>query len=254
MGSLRKVVKVLPGTIVKKGAIRLIIVEEDDEHRDRLFEHLSREGFAVEAFANGDDSLLASLDPNDDIVLLGSVLPTASGADLLSRLYRAGINPFVVYLDGDLRLMHERKALERGNGLTNSAHDVETLARSLRLVIDAIRPEAGVHGGKSIVRGDLLLRLDTAQAFWKGVDVRLTPAEFRIVQLLALNFGRYLPYDAIHQHGHSEREFAMSDPRTRRTSVRSAMKRIRTKLRHCNSSFNEIESYAAFGYRWGHQG
>ncbi len=157
-------------------------------------------------------------------------------------------------LDGDPRVTCESKAFEQRNGSADSARDVEMLARSLRLVIDAIRPQAGAQDATSIVRGGLLLAPDTAQAFWKGVDVGLTLSEFRIVQLLALNHCRYLSYDAIYQHGHSERVFAVADPRSRRTTVRSAVKRIRTKLRCCDSSFDEIESYAAFGYRWGRQG
>ena len=232
----------------------LILVEEDDEHRNRLFEYLSREGFAVEAFATAGDSLLASIGPNDDVVLLGSVLPTVSGVELLSRLYRIGINPFVVHLDGDPRLTCEWKSVGQHKGSAGSSSDLEMLARSLRLVIDAIRPQAGPQETTtSIVRGGLLLTPGSAQAFWKGVDVGLTLGEFRIVQLLALNFGRYLSYDAIFQHGHSQRMFAVVDPRSRRTTVRSAVKRIRTKLRRSNSSFNEIDSYAAFGYRWGRQ-
>jgi two-component system, OmpR family, response regulator ChvI len=238
---------------VRQATIRLILVEEDDEHRNRLFEYLSREGFAVEAFATAGDSLLASIGPNDDVVLLGSVLPTVSGVELLSRLYRIGINPFVVHLDGDPRLTCEWKSVGQHKGSAGSSSDLEMLARSLRLVIDAIRPQAGPQDTTSIVRGGLLLTPGSAQAFWKGVDVGLTLGEFRIVQLLALNFGRYLSYDAIFQHGHSQRMFAVVDPRSRRTTVRSAVKRIRTKLRRSDLSFNEIDSYAAFGYRWGRQ-
>jgi two-component system response regulator ChvI len=255
MGNSRKAAKHRPsGTIVRKAAIRLILMEEDDDHRKRLLEYLSREGFAVEAFATADDSLLASIEPNDDVVLLGSVLPTASGVELLSRLYRVGINPYVVYLDDDPRMTRESKILGQRNGADDSARDVGMLVRSLRLVIDAIRPQAGAQDATSIVRGELLLTPDTGQAFWKGVDVGLTLSEFRIVQLLALNYCRYLSYDAIYQHGHSERVFAAADPLSRRTTVRSAVKRIRTKLRRCDSGFDEIESYAAFGYRWGRQG
>jgi two-component system response regulator ChvI len=238
---------------VRQATIRLILVEEDDEHRNRLFEYLSREGFAVEAFATAGDSLLASIGPNDDVVLLGSVLPTVSGVELLSRLYRIGINPFVVHLDGDPRLTCEWKSVGQHKGSAGSSSDLEMLARSLRLVIDAIRPQAGPQDTTSIVRGGLLLTPGSAQAFWKGVDVGLTLGEFRIVQLLALNFGRYLSYDAIFQHGHRQPMLAAVDPRSRRTTVRSAVKRIRTKLRRSDSSFNEIESYAAFGYRWGRQ-
>jgi two-component system response regulator ChvI len=238
---------------VRQATIRLILVEEDDEHRNQLFEYLSREGFAVEAFATAGESLLASIGPNDDVVLLGSVLPTVSGVELLSRLYRIGINPFVVHLDGDPRVTCEWKTVGQHNGSAGNSSDLEMLARSLRLVIDAIRPQAGPQDTTSIVRGGLLLTPGNAQAFWKGVDVGLTLGEFRIVQLLALNFGRYLSYDAIFQHGHSQPMLAAVDPRSRRTTVRSAVKRIRTKLRRSDLSFNEIESYAAFGYRWGRQ-
>ncbi len=53
MGNSSKVAKYRwPGRIVRKAAVRLILVEENDERRNRLFEYLSREGFAVEAFGD----------------------------------------------------------------------------------------------------------------------------------------------------------------------------------------------------------
>jgi two-component system response regulator ChvI len=101
-----------------------------------------------------------------------------------------------------------------------------------------------------MICGKLLLRPDVSRAYWDDADLGLTLGEYNIVRLLASNVGRYVTYRTIYDGLHYEGFIAGSGADGYRANVRSAIKRIRTKFRDFDSSFDEIENYAGFGYCW----
>jgi two-component system response regulator ChvI len=237
----------------KTNAMRVILVEHDQYRRDTLVDELSKQGFVVQSFAHGA-SLLGSLGTaiDADIIILDWSLPKTSDIDLLPQLRRLGINVPVVFLAAHNRIAHESLAFEGGAmDFIDKSRGVELLVNRLKVVVQAIKPEADLQPNKCTICGKLVLRPDLSRAYWNEIDVGLTAAEYKIVHLLALDFGRHVSYGAIYDHLHNEGDTARSEVLNRRMSVRSAVKRIRTKFRNCDPTFAEIESYAAFGYRWG---
>lgn len=103
---------------------------------------------------------------------------------------------------------------------------------------------------EKIACGKLLIDLAERRAWWDGVEVLLTAGEFDIVVLLASHAGCCVEnrtvYDSLHykgfQSGHGEKGFWVN--------VRSAIRRVRKKFRAVDSSFDELETARAFGYRW----
>jgi two-component system, OmpR family, response regulator ChvI len=69
-------------------------------------------------------------------------------------------------------------------------------------------------------------------------------------QKLASNVGRYVTYRAIYGRLHYEDFIAGAGADGYRANVRSAIKRIRNKLRSFDPTFDEIENYTGFGYCW----
>ena len=98
--------------------------------------------------------------------------------------------------------------------------------------------------------GKLLLRPDISRAYWKDADLGLTLGEYNIVCLLASNVGRYVTYRAIYDRLHYEGFIAGDGADGYRANVRSAIKRIRSKFRSFDPTFDEIENYNGFGYCW----
>ena len=101
-----------------------------------------------------------------------------------------------------------------------------------------------------MICGKLLLRAEAGRAYWEDADLDLTLGQYNIVHLLASNAGRYMTYRAIYDRLHYEGFVAGSGADGYRTNVRSVIKRIRNKLRDFDPTFDEIENYTAFGYRW----
>ena len=94
------------------------------------------------------------------------------------------------------------------------------------------------------------LTLHGARAFWNGVDLGLTIGEYKIVELLASRPGHFFTYRAIYDRLRHEGFVAGEGPRGHWANVRSAIKRVRNKLRTFDSAFDQIENYVGFGYGW----
>jgi len=96
------------------------------------------------------------------------------------------------------------------------------------------------------------LKLHVSRAYWQGQgrDLGLTLGEYKILELLVSNAGCHVTYRDIYDQLHYRGFHAGSGSLGYRTNVRSAIKRLRSKLRAFQPNFDRIENYAAFGYVW----
>jgi two-component system response regulator ChvI len=98
-----------------------------------------------------------------------------------------------------------------------------------------------------MICGKLLLRTDVSRAYWEDADLDLTLGEYNIVHLLASNAGRFMTYREIYDRLQYRGFIAGRGTDGYRMNVRSAIKRIRTKLRDFDPTSDNIENYAGFG-------
>jgi two-component system response regulator ChvI len=235
-------------SVSEPDAIRVLLIEEGA--RGFLTDELSKQGFAVRKIASLPSEPDAARDA--DVIVLHCDLARISGIELLGKLRGLGFDIPVVLLTDEAAPAHECLALDKGAiDVILKSRGPEVLARRLKGVVKTIRrrrdrPESGGH----MKCGELLLRPDIGRACWKDVDVGLTLGEYNIVHLLVSNAGRYVTYRAIYDRLTYEGFIAGSGEDGYRGNVRSAIKRIRNKLRACDPTFDRIENYTGFGYCW----
>jgi len=237
----------------RTAAIRVLLVEDDQNYREALTDELSDHGISLHSFADGA-SLLQALDDgvDADVIILDWALPNTSGIDLLPQMRRRGVNLPVVFLTGRASTTYENLAFDRGAiDFIDKVRGTDVLVRRLRRIVQATKSAPAPAAGDRLVCGKLVLRPSVSRAYWNGADVGLTVGEYNIVHLLASNAGRYLTYRAIYDRLHYQGFIAGDGLHGYRANVRSAIKRIRNKFRDRDSDFAEIENYAAFGYCWG---
>jgi two-component system, OmpR family, response regulator ChvI len=236
----------------KADAIRVLLVEDDPIYRDTLVDELSKQGFDLQSISDSA-SLLAALDAavNTDVIVLHCDLPNTSGIDLLVMLRQQGVNVPVVLLAGQALPAQECLAFDSGAAdFVGRSRGVGVLARRLRTVIKASKHAEQPQSDTAMICGKLLLRPDVSRAYWNNVDLGLTLGEYKIVDLLASNAGRYVTYRAIYDRMHYAGFVAGSGDHGYRSNVRSCIKRIRLKFCRCDPEFDEIKNYARFGYLW----
>jgi two-component system response regulator ChvI len=247
---------------------RVVLVESDQYYREVLTFELLRQGFVVNAFADGA-SLLGSLATavDADLAVLDWDLPTMPGIKLLAQLRQHGVNLPVVFLTGKVIAVneHERCLLAPRDALNADeclafdqgavdfiakSRDRQVLVKRLRSVVELAKPKTDVVIEEHLACGKLLLKPESSRAYWNQVDVSLTLGEYNIVHLLASNAGSFVTYRAVYDRLTYEGFIAGTGEDGYRGNVRSAIKRIRNKFRARDPAFGEIENYTGFGYCW----
>ncbi|WP_245622936.1 response regulator transcription factor [Kiloniella litopenaei] len=250
-------------TMVETASPRVILVDDDDLFRESLGLNLSEEGFNVIDFDNGADVLSYLLnEPSLDPILLDWRMPGLDGLAVLRRLREARMNNPVIFLTMLSDEIYEEAALRWG------AVDFIDKSRRLPIILQRLRLIAeGTKGGSSSQEeekdsgnplssriGDLEIREDIMRAYWKGEQLDLTLTEFAIVCFLATGIGNDVSYRQIYDLVHGKDFVAGYGTDGYKANVRSFIKRIRKKFREIDDSFEHIENYPGFGYRWRNDG
>ena len=249
---------------------RVVLVESDQYYREALTFELLCQGFIVHAFADGE-ALLGSLASavDADLAVLDWDLGKMPGIRLLAELRRHGVNLPVVFLTGkvipgdeqDQCLLAPQETLNANECMAFDQGAVDFIAKSrgrgvlvrrLRNVVELAKPKAKIDPPvpARLACDKLVLKPEISRAFWNGVDANLTLGEYKLVHLLVSKAGSFVTYRAAYDRLRFEGFIAGSGNDGFRANVRSAIKRIRNKLRACDPAFDEIENYSGFGYGW----
>jgi two-component system response regulator ChvI len=239
----------LLASVGEPDAIRVLLIEEGAIDRGSLTDELSEQGFAVRKIASLPGEPDAARDA--DVIVLHCDRAKISSIDLLVKLHRLDFKVPVVLLTGTPLPSHECVALDKGVvDVICKSRGSEVLGRRLKRVVKASNRTDQLRSGGPMICGKLLLRPDVSRAYWKDEDLGFTLGEYNIVHLLVSNVGKYITYRAVYDRLHYEGFIAGTGADGYRANVRSAIKRIRNKLRDVDPTSDNIENYAGFGYCW----
>ncbi len=232
----------------------LLLVDDDDLFRESLGLNLIDEGYEVTSVASGRDALgFLESGGSVDVVLMDWRMPNLSGLEVLRHMRRAGVTTPVIFLTALSDDIYEEAALEGGAvDFIDKSRRLPILLKRLELIAEGVRPAADLEARRatSVRLGPLELRLDANRALWAGRTIDLTLTEFKIVTLLTEKAGQDVGYRQIYDLVHGKDFVAGHGADGYRANVRTFIKRIRKKFRDRDPSFDHIENYAGFGYRW----
>ncbi len=179
---------------------RLLVVDDEPNIRELLSTSLRFAGFEVHTAADGAEALRQAETTRPDLVVLDVMLPDLDGFAVTRRLRERGREVPVLFLTA------KDDVADRVNGLTVGGDDYVTKPFSLEEVVARIRavlrrtgagadPKAG-----RLVFADLELDEDAHEVRRAGVDVELSPTEFKLLRYLMLNPNRVLSKAQILDH------------------------------------------------------
>jgi two-component system, OmpR family, response regulator RegX3 len=164
--------------------VRILVVEDDEDIAEPLVVGLRREGFEVQHVSSGAAALAA---PVPDLVLLDLGLPDAHGFEVCRQLRARSPVPIIMVTARD-------DEIDRVTGLELGADDYvvkpfgfRELAARIRAVT---RRTAGVptaNGPQQL--GELEIDRREHRVVLDGAELALTPKEFDLLALLALDAG-----------------------------------------------------------------
>ena len=161
---------------------RVLIVEDDQAMAVALRDGFAYEGFDVEVAADGEEGLRRARQAKPDLMILDIMLPKMTGLEICKSLRGEGSNLPIIMLTA------RGQEIDKVLGLKLGADDYVTKPFSfmeLRARVDAVLRRASPananrNGGRHVF-GNFTVDLDHHVASKDGVELTLTPREFRLL-------------------------------------------------------------------------
>ena len=224
----------------------ILVVEDDESTREIVELYLRRDGHAVVQARDGLEGLRLAREARPDLVVLDLMLPGLDGMEVCRSLREESDVPVVM-------LTARVDEADRLAGLDLGADDYVTkpfspreLAARVRAVLRrSARDGAALREGpEQLVCGDVRADLRRRAVRAGGVEVVLTPTEFRLLVMLMREPGRTFTREQIIAHAFGY-DFDGFD-----RSVDAHVSNLRRKLGAGESS-GAIQTVYGVGYRCG---
>ncbi len=167
----------------------MLVVDDEANIRDLIEVALRFHGFTTVTAATGEDALRTARRERPDLVLLDVMLPGMDGFEVCRRLRADGDQVPVIFLTARDTPSDTVTGLTLGgDDYVTKPFSIEALIARVRAVLRRVAPAASSP--------DTVLRvadLELDEAHWTvrrgGVDVDLSPTEFRLLAYLMRNAG-----------------------------------------------------------------
>ena len=174
-------------------ATKVLVVDDEQSLLTLVKGYLEREGFEVLTAQDGEAALALARQGKPDLVVLDLMLPGLDGVEVCRRL-RQFSDAYVIMLTA------RSEEIDKIVGLSVGADDYVTKPFSPRELVARVkamlrRPRGGAAApaeepGQPLRFGDLSLDLAGHRVLKTGVEVALTPTEYRLLTTLASAPGR----------------------------------------------------------------
>ena len=168
-------------------AKRILIVDDDVKTVELVGIYLKRDGYRVLSAYNGTDALRLARESRPDLIVLDLMLPGIDGLQICRTLRSESDIPIIM-------LTARTTDRDKLTGLDLGADDYVTKPfspRELAARVRAVLRRMPEERGPAITNlGDLLIDYNKHEAYLAGSLLSLTPAEFKLLGVLAREPGR----------------------------------------------------------------
>lgn len=216
----------------------ILIVDDDENINNLLFETLEKEGFRVLRAFSGSEALMVLEKNAPDLVLLDLMLPGVCGEEVLKKIQNVPV--IVVSAKADV----ENKV----NLLLGGAADYVTKPFELRELVARIKLQLKNAEKYSAVYSlefdEIVLDESSHRTFVCGKEAHLTRTEFSILKVLIQNKGNVVAKSSLLE------KISYDTPDCVESSLKVHVSNLRKKLRE-KSGKEYIESVWGIGFKIG---
>jgi len=181
--------------------VRILVVEDETELREQLARQLTRDGFAVESAADGEEGLFQALEIPFDAAIIDLGLPRMSGIELITAARADGARFPILILTARGRWQDKVEGLEAGadDYLVKPFHIAELMAR-----LNALLRRAAGWADPVLNFGPLVIDTRARAARIEGSAVELTAYEYNTLEYLAMHTGKLISKTELTEHLYSQ--------------------------------------------------
>jgi len=218
----------------------ILLVEDDPSIREITTLGLRDAGFTVDTAADGEEALVRFRHDRPDLVVLDVMLPKRDGLEVCRTIRGESSVPVVM-------LTARSDAIDVVVGLESGADDYVTKPFEMPILVARIRAALRraqlVEPAETVTLGPLRIDVTGHRVTVEGVEIGLTPTEFRLLLELARRpdqvFTRELLLERVWGYSY------LGDSRL----VDVAIQRLRAKIHGVSESLDLIETVRGIGYR-----
>ena len=218
----------------------ILVVDDDPSIRDSLSRELRAAGYTTIAAADGAEGLGSFQSRSPDLVLTDLAMPRSDGFDLIGAIRATSRVPIIV-------LSVRGADPDKVRALDLGADDFVTKPFSLAELLARVRAQLRRTTGtpSTVFRfPDLTIDIERRKVVQGDREVRLTPTDFALLELLSANAGKPMFIDQIIAR------VWRSAPGTTPDTVRVHMSSLRKKLEPDPSNPRYIITEPWVGYRF----
>ena len=218
----------------------ILVVDDDAAIRDSLSKELRAAGYATATASDGREGVGAFETRGPDLVLTDLAMPRSDGFELIAAIRAASRTPIIV-------LSVRGNDPDKIRALDLGADDFVTKPFSVAELLARVRAQlrrTGAGATAVLEFEALAIDLERRRVTQGGREVRLTPTEFALLELLATNAGKPMFVDQIIARVWRDA------PSTTADTVRVHMSSLRKKIEPDPSDPRYIVTEPWVGYRF----
>jgi two-component system KDP operon response regulator KdpE len=218
----------------------ILVVDDDPAIRESLSNELRAAGYTILTASNGTDGVNVFQSNAPDLVLTDLAMPRSDGFELIAAIRASSRVPLIV-------LSVRGADPDKVRALDLGADDFVTKPFSVTELLARIRAQlrrTSTSTSTLLTFADLTVDLERRRVVQGGREVRLTPTEFSLLELLATNSGKPMFID------HIIARVWRSAPSTTADTVRVHMSSLRKKIEPNPSDPRYIVTEPWVGYRF----
>ncbi|MGG7212480.1 response regulator transcription factor [Clostridium nigeriense] len=160
--------------------MKLLLIEDEKELSEALFQILTKNKYMVDAVYDGEDGLDYALTGIYDVIVLDIMLPKLNGLSLLKKIRKEGILTPVIMLTAKSQIEDRVVGLDLGaDDYLTKPFAVEELLARIRSIT---RRKGTVINDNILAYGDISLNINTYDLDVNDESIRLTLKEFEIIK------------------------------------------------------------------------
>ena len=221
----------------------ILIVDDDKEIRDLISLYLEAARFYTDKAADGVEALIKLEEKKYSLVILDIMMPKKDGIETIIEIRKKYTMP-VIFLTA------KSQEIDMINGLTLGADDYISKPFSSLELIARVKAQLrrytilNSNSDEKIIRvGDLILNTEMHEVTVKGNEVRLTPTEYKILEVMCKNRNKVFTVEELYEFIWKEK-YSVSD-----TSIMVHITKLRRKIEKDSKNPEYIKTVWGIGYK-----
>lgn len=220
----------------------ILVVDDDKDIRELIAVYLKAEDFYVDKACNGEEALKMMEENHYDLVLLDIMMPKMDGLETLINIRKKFMMP-VIFLTA------KNQEVDLLRGLSLGADDYIPKPFSSLELIARVKAQLRRYtvfnniNKSTITIGELVLDVDMHRVTVEGKEIKLTPTEYKILELLCKNRNIVFSVEQIYENIWRDK-YAVGD-----TTIMVHITKLRQKIEKDPKNPEYIKTVWGVGYK-----